>query len=308
VEELGLPRELSRSPLFDVMVSMQNAYQPPLTDRVGDLTLSEVSLARSVSKFDLLFLFNELAENVTLDLVYDTELFAEERMHAVFEHLERLLHGLVREDTTPIGQVNYLPAREAQQLLGAPFTEVAYPGDKTVMDLFRAQAADRPDAVALVFLNRSYTYRELDETSDQLARYLVGRRHVQPGDVVGILLPRSEWVVIAILAVLKAGAAYLPLDPDYPDDRLRFMVQDADPKLLIVENQEAYRRVAEARREGLVLETYRRLPDARHGTVARPGGRAGLHHLHLRFHGNAQRRAGGAQEPDPVVQQRGLPV
>jgi non-ribosomal peptide synthetase component F len=108
-----------------------------------------------------------------------------------------------------------------------------FPIDKTIVDLFEKQVAKTPNAVATKFKDSELTYRELNEQSNQLAHYLIKNYSIQPDDLVGIELERSEWMVIGILGIIKSGGAYVPIDPEYPEQRKSFIKEDASFKVTI---------------------------------------------------------------------------
>ncbi|MCC9020710.1 non-ribosomal peptide synthetase, partial [Flavobacterium lipolyticum] len=122
-----------------------------------------------------------------------------------------------------------------KQLFTFNDTTVAYPKDKTIVDLFEEQVAKTPDNIAIVFEDTELTYRELNERSNQLAHYLMDNYSIQPDDLIGIQLERSEWMIVAILGVLKSGGAYVPIDPEYPSSRKEYIVKDSAIALLITE-------------------------------------------------------------------------
>ncbi|MGB3465097.1 MAG: amino acid adenylation domain-containing protein, partial [Cyclobacteriaceae bacterium] len=132
--------------------------------------------------------------------------------------------------------IDFLTTSEKDKLLGSfNDTSVEYPKDKTIVDLFEAQAAKTPDNVALVFGEKELTYKELDELSNRLAHFLVETYDLCPEDLIGIQLDRSEWVLISILGVLKSSGAYVPIDPEYPSSRKEYIANDASLKLLLTE-------------------------------------------------------------------------
>jgi non-ribosomal peptide synthetase component F len=115
--------------------------------------------------------------------------------------------------------------------------EIQYPKDKTIVDLFEEQVEKTPDAIAIKFKKTELSYRELNEKSNQLADYLITNYSIQPDDLVGIELDRSEWMVIGILAIIKSGGAYVPIDPEYPEQRKSFIKEDANFKVTINEQE-----------------------------------------------------------------------
>ncbi|MEI6411934.1 MAG: amino acid adenylation domain-containing protein, partial [Bacteroidota bacterium] len=235
VEDLDLPRDLSRSAVFDVMLVLQNNEQSEL--RFGDVALSIEGAKTGVSKFDLTFNFSETAEGLLMGLEYNTDLFKDDRIARLAEHLQTLLNSVLHDPTASIGGLNLLSAAEKQQLL-YDFNDTAtdYPQDKTIVQLFEEQVAKTPDQTALVFGTRTLSYRELNEQSNQLAYYLRDTYNIKPDDIVALQLDRSEWMIIAIMGVLKSGAAYLPIATDAPRARATFMLQDSRAKALLTDD------------------------------------------------------------------------
>jgi amino acid adenylation domain-containing protein len=128
-------------------------------------------------------------------------------------------------------------AEQQQLLIDFNDTAFPYPTDKTLIDLFAAQVTERADAVALTVQGRSFSYRELNERSNQLAAYLSKQYSIKADDLVALKLPRTEWMIIAMLGILKSGAAYLPIDPDYPEERIAYMLEDSNCKVLLDESE-----------------------------------------------------------------------
>ena len=172
------------------------------------------------------------ADGLSLHVEYQKNLYSD----ALIGELMRCYASVLRSMLTVerLSDVELLGADQVQRLDGFNDTDVAYDDTQTIVSLFRRQAAATPDAVAVVCQDRQYSYQEVDELSDRLAGYIASKGLGQ-GDVVSILIPRCEWMAIASMGALKAGCAYQPLDPTYPEERLNFMMQDADAKLLVVE-------------------------------------------------------------------------
>jgi non-ribosomal peptide synthetase component F len=164
---------------------------------------------------------------------YNTDLFDQAMLEQLSRHFQTVLEALVREPSQPLSSIPLLGAEEKEQLLvGWNETSVAYPDQVCVHDLFAAQVARTPDAVALVTADRRFSYQELDRCANQLAHHLQGMG-VGPGALVGICLERSLEMVVAILATLKAGGAFVPMDPAYPQDRLAYMLADAGAAVVL---------------------------------------------------------------------------
>ena len=170
------------------------------------------------------------ADGPSLHVEYQKNLYSDALVGELMQCYANVLRSMLTVER--LSDVELLNAAQVQRLDGFNDTEVPYDDTQTIVSLFRRQAAATPDAVAVVYKDRQYSYKEVDELSDRLAGFIASKGLGQ-GDVVSILIPRCEWMVIASLGVLKAGCAYQPLDPTYPQERLSFMMQDANAKLLL---------------------------------------------------------------------------
>ncbi len=240
VDELKLERDLSRSPLFDVIVSLQNEEQSP--PQLEELQIEDFSFSQDVSRLDLTFNFMEQGDGLICEIEYNTNLFNEGRIERMGNHLEILLDSILNSPAQPIDELNLLKEREREQLL-VEFNATAseYPKDKSVVELFEEQVSQTPNATALVFEEISLSYKQLNAQANQVATHLREKFEVQPEDVVAIITEHSERMVIAVLGILKAGAAYLPIDPLYPNERIEHVLQEAEPKMLFVDAAAANR-------------------------------------------------------------------
>jgi amino acid adenylation domain-containing protein len=234
VAELAPERDLSRQPLFQVDFTFHN--QPPAVWTVADLAARPAGETRhQVSKLDLSLHLQETPEGLKGGFEYATDLFEASTIARLGEHLERLLAAIVAEPERQLGELDLLGADERTLLLeGWNDTAADYPREQSLHALFAAQAARTPDATAVVFEDEVLSYAALDARSSQLAHHLRDLG-VGPEVVVGLCLERSIQMVVALLAILKAGGAYLPLDPDYPAERLAFMLADAQAPVVITQ-------------------------------------------------------------------------
>ncbi|KAA5835174.1 amino acid adenylation domain-containing protein [Saccharopolyspora hirsuta] len=237
VEVLNPPRSMAHHPLFQVMVLFQNNAEAEL-DLPG-LRASFHDIGAGSSKFDLDFDFREdyAADGTPLGMAglieYATDLFDRDTVQAMGQRLVRLLSAVVADPERRVDDIDLLSAAERRALLPAvPDSELPA---ATIPELFEAQAHRVPDATALVFEDTRLTYAELNARANRLARVLV-ERGVGPEHVVALALPRSAELVVGLLAVLKAGGAYLPVDPGYPADRIEFMLADAEPTILLADS------------------------------------------------------------------------
>ncbi|MDN0201309.1 condensation domain-containing protein, partial [Streptomyces sp. S.PNR 29] len=236
VEHLNPTRSLARHPLFQVMLAMQNNSRSSL--ELNGLTLSPVPVESDSALFDLSFNIGELfAEDGTPDglggaVEYSSDLFDAPTAQRIADSLRAVLRSVAEDPDIPISRIDILDATEQQRLLEDWNNTARTTPPATLPELFEAQVAATPEAEALVFGDTTMTYAELNARANRLARLLI-EGGAGPEHVVGLALPRSAELVVAVLAVLKAGAAYLPVDPDYPADRIGYILGNAEPVLTI---------------------------------------------------------------------------
>jgi amino acid adenylation domain-containing protein len=240
VNELKPARDASRNPLFDVMVAVQNTANESL--RLAQVEASSLGLDYGVAQFDLLWSFTDTSDGLFLDLRYNADLFAAETIDAIVEQWQTLAAGALAQPSTPVARLPLIGAAERARLTAIPdsFREEAVTGN--LADAFDAQALRTPDAIALRDGDRSLTYAELQRwvtyAAGGIRRQLDAAGRGQ-GTLVGICLHRSVEQVVAILATLKAGAGYVPLDPDAPAARLAFIRQDAGVPFVVTHGRTA---------------------------------------------------------------------
>ncbi|MEU8510005.1 amino acid adenylation domain-containing protein [Kitasatospora sp. NPDC048722] len=241
VEELNPPRSLARHPLFQVMLAWQSRPDEAFA-MAGGLTARVAAVPTGTAKFDLTLNAGELpGGGIGGFLEFRTDLFDASTAEALATRLARLLTAAAADPDTAIGRLPLLGEEERRRALvdwnGTPVPSV--PG-ATLPELFEAAAKADPRAVAVSYGDERLGYAELGARADRLARALAARG-IGPGTIVALALPRSLELVVALLAVTKSGAAYLPLDPDYPADRLAYMLADAAPAALLTDRATAPR-------------------------------------------------------------------
>jgi amino acid adenylation domain-containing protein/non-ribosomal peptide synthase protein (TIGR01720 family) len=225
VEALQPRRDLSQTPLFQVMFVFQNTLLPTL--KLPGLTLTTLDVHNGTAKFDCTLTLADTEQGLTGSLEYSTDLFTVPTIRRLLGHFTTLLEGVVANPQQRLAELPLLTAAERQQLLvDWNATAAAYPPDACLHRLFEAQVARTPEAIALVYEQQQVTYQELNQRANRLAHHLQGLG-VGPEVLVGIFLERSLELIIGLLGILKAGAAYVPLDPSYPPERLQFMLAEA---------------------------------------------------------------------------------
>jgi amino acid adenylation domain-containing protein len=228
-------RNLSYSPLFQVMINSRDEEQ--LLSHVG-LEGLDVKLAfahSGASKFDLLLFVTDCRDEIWLELEYSTDLFDDARIVRMLGHYQTLLESAAENPDRRITELPLLPPAERQQMLVEwNQTEIAWPKGRMLFELFEEQVKRTPDSLAVVFEDRQLTYRQLNDRADRLAHHLQSLG-VGPNMLVGICVERSLEMLVGLLGILKAGGAYVPLDPAYPSDRLAFMLADCRPRVLLTQ-------------------------------------------------------------------------
>jgi amino acid adenylation domain-containing protein len=236
VEELQPARELSHAPLFQVMFTLQNAPRPSL--ELPGLKLAQVELDAGTAMFDLSLSVEETPRGLFGVFEYNTDLFDASTIRRLAAHLQNLLAGVVAAPRRRVSDVLLLNGDEQRLLLSAwNETREDYPSEKPLHEFIEAQAERTPDAFALFFEDETLTYGELNARANQLAHYLMSRAAVAPETVVGICMERSLEMVIALLGIMKAGGAYLPLEPEYPKERLSYMLRDARAAVILTQRK-----------------------------------------------------------------------
>ena len=233
VEVLQPTRDMSYSPLFQVMFALQNL--PPQSMKLSGAEIIPIKPEARASPFDLTLYVWEDGEQLEGAFEYNIDLFGEDTIRRLQQHFGGLLANAVANPEQTISRLELLTASERQrQLVAWNASECDYPREATLPGLFERQAARTPDATSVVFEGASLSYRELDEQSSQLARHLRSLG-VAPDVLVGVALRRSLGLVVGLLGVLKAGGAYVPLDPTFPPERLAFMLSDANVAVLLTQ-------------------------------------------------------------------------
>jgi amino acid adenylation domain-containing protein len=259
VDQVAVDRDISRNPLFDVMFALQDIEGPTvdtleLQDQTGKLKLKTYEYGSKISKFDLLLAMTEAGNRFVFSLIYSTKLFKEETIHRWIGYFKKITVCVSEMPDQQLSAIDWLPDEEKEQILhNFNAARMEYPRDKTIHELFDRQVEKAPDYIALVAphpthekdnhrSHLSYTshisypsyisYKKLEQQSHHLACRLKARG-IQPDTIVAIRLEPSIEMIIGILGILKAGAAYLPINPKNPGDRIKYMLVDSGAKMLI---------------------------------------------------------------------------
>ncbi|WP_086347599.1 non-ribosomal peptide synthetase [Candidatus Enterococcus clewellii] len=231
VAALAIPRDLSRNPLFDVMFVLQNNEQPE--QLWGDASIVTATMEEQGAKFDLTFSISETAAGYELSLDYRTALFKEETMKQMLQHYLVLLQNATADDTQKLAQLTAVNEEEKQKILtvfNKP-QEVSEYSNQTIAEIFEQQATAFPNKEALVYKDQTLSYQELNEKANRLAADLRAAG-ISANDFVAVEARRAPATIIGILGIVKAGAAYVPIDVDYPKERIAYILEDCQAKAI----------------------------------------------------------------------------
>jgi amino acid adenylation domain-containing protein len=235
IEELNPERDISRSPLFQVIFAFQNTPSQPC-ELLG-LTITPLEIHSGIAKFDLTLDLKETSEGIKGGIEYNTDLFEATTITRMLGHFQTLLESIVTNPEQHLSDLPLLTAAEQHQLLVEwNNTTKDYPQDKCIHQLFEEQVERSPDSIAVVFEGEQLTYKELNQRANQLAHHL---QHLGVGQevLVGICMERSLEMIVGLLGILKAGGAYVPLDPNYPEERLAYIFNDSQVSVLLTQEK-----------------------------------------------------------------------
>jgi len=231
VDAIVKERDMSRSPLFQVMLVFQNTPEIPEL-RLGEVQLSKEAHEHVTAQFDLSFIITETSTGLQGSVNYCTDLFTEPTIQRMVSHFKQLLSSIVSAPQKNVGSLSMLTKADEDLLLSFNNTKASYPENKNIVTLFEEQVNKTPHDIAIVFNKEQVTYTELNERSNRLANYLQSKG-IRPGSLVPICVERAPEMIIGLMGILKAGAAYVPIDPAYPQDRIGFMIEDSRGTMVI---------------------------------------------------------------------------
>ncbi|RXE59147.1 non-ribosomal peptide synthetase [Acetivibrio mesophilus] len=231
VEKLGVKRDMSRNPIFDTMFVLQNMEIPEI--EIEEARFVRHNLRNKAAKFDITLEAEENRNGISFSLEYNTGIFKRGTIERLARHFNKILEEIAKNPHKEIYKIDMLDKEEKEQIL-VDFndTKKEYPKDKTLSLVFEEQVERTPNAVAVIFGEEKLTYLELNQRANSLARVL-RQKGVGKESIVAIMLERSTEMMVGILAVLKAGGAYLPISPSYPEERTRYMLEDSGTSLLL---------------------------------------------------------------------------
>ncbi|WP_298516676.1 non-ribosomal peptide synthetase [uncultured Kordia sp.] len=229
VDKLKLARDLSRSPLFDILVVLQNFQNTIVKEKHQDSGLTVTTYAgnaRKLSMFDLKFVFQEHNNRIHLLLEFNADIYAKAQIQKVLSHLEILLQQAIQQPKIPINELRYLSASEAEIILTTSEIQTETPNE-SIVSIFKNTVQKFGSETALVGEEKQFTYEELNAMSDEFSKYLKTAHSIRPESTIALQLERSEWVFVAMLSVLKLGCAFVPIAIDAPSERTKYMLEDS---------------------------------------------------------------------------------
>ncbi|MEO1625880.1 MAG: amino acid adenylation domain-containing protein, partial [Bacteroidota bacterium] len=241
LEDLDVERKSDRQPLFDVLIEFLNeATTQKHLSAFPDIEFEECPMARRNSKFDLSFLFREINGHLLLDIEYRSSLFDASTIERLRDRFFCLLETITNQPKKSICQLNDLPINERQQLL-----DWARPNGEalpycSLKECFEAKVAECPDAPAVGYGRKELTYRQLNEWANGIARQLQEEHQLQAGDLVAIYTDRSCELIAGLLGSVKAGVAFLPIDPSYPMQRIQYLLEDSGAKIMLTDSHKLF--------------------------------------------------------------------
>jgi len=236
VESVDVRRDLSRNPLFDVMLVLQNNEESKF--RLDGVSSEYMEVDWRMAKFDLTFDILETEGNFKIVLEYCLALFKEETVELMLKHYIQLLNNLLERPEAKLKEISMI-TKEEKTLILSEFndTVIEYPRDKTVVELLEEQVEKTPENVAVVFKGEQLTYKELNLRANALAHKLRGIG-VKPDDYVGIMVEKSIEMIVGLYGIIKAGGVYVPIDPMYPSERIQYIFEDCSPKVILTHQTE----------------------------------------------------------------------
>ncbi|WP_456265786.1 MULTISPECIES: amino acid adenylation domain-containing protein [unclassified Bacillus (in: firmicutes)] len=239
VDDLSLDRDLSRSPIFQAAMGY---VTDSLDVNLKGLTSEHVMVHHTVSKFDLTLHVFEQEEQLSIQVEYNTDLFDQETIHRYMNYYLHVLDGMTEQPERTFADYCLMDkAEQAAMIIGKNKTDTPYP-KRTLQELFEEQVQRDPHRIALSYMDEHMTYEALDKKATKLAAYLQSKG-IGPGSLVPMLFDRSFDMIVSVLGIVKSGAAYVPMSPEYPDARIRLIIRDTQSDVIITQSHFANRLV-----------------------------------------------------------------
>ncbi|MCX8132083.1 MAG: amino acid adenylation domain-containing protein [Clostridia bacterium] len=234
VDELKVKRDLSRNPIFDAMFILQNMRIDEI--KAEGLDISRYDYKFKMAQYDLSFIATESKNEIELEINYYAGIFKRQTIERLGRHFINILENAINNPEAKLCEIDMLtPEEKENAVYRINNTDTEYPKSKTIHEQFEEQVKNTPESPAAVFHGNALTYADLNKRVNQIA-WTLRKKGVKPDSIVGIMTGRSVDMVVAIMAVLKAGGAYLPIDPDYPMDRVTYMLEDSGAQILLTQS------------------------------------------------------------------------
>ncbi|TDO73432.1 non-ribosomal peptide synthase protein (TIGR01720 family)/amino acid adenylation domain-containing protein [Flavobacterium chryseum] len=239
VKELQLKRDPSRNPLFDVQVIYGENDNHKKSKNLEGLKVwaYEFEEKLTTSRFDMVFSFYKEDNHLVVNIQYNTDVFSEKIVHQIADHVSVIMTSIVNNPYEQIYKLEHIAEQQKQQLLHiSKGNFLSFNTEQTILDLFKEHVQKTPNAIALAFKDKKSTYKELEEESNRFANYLSANYDLKKNEFIGLMINNSENVLVCILGILKTGSAYVPIDPEYPKQRIQHIIQDTQLKVLITQS------------------------------------------------------------------------
>lgn len=235
VGRMNLRKDLSRNPLFDAMLILQNMEVSDI--EISGMKIEPLNIDYGISKVDLTLEVFEKNNSMSIDLEYCTRLFKAETASRMAEHFKNILLQIVENSAKSISDIRILSSKEEEEILES-FIHAEKSGLKynTVHEMFEEQVEKYPKKTAVIYKNEELTYDGLNQKANRIANRL-RNMGLERNDIVGIMVSRSQDMLSGIMGILKAGCAYLPIDPEFPENRVRYMLEDSETKVLLTQSK-----------------------------------------------------------------------
>ena len=234
IEKLDLKRDMSRNPLFDTMLILQNTQNVEI--EIPGLGLVPYGFKKRISKFDTTLTAVEMNNGMVFEIEYCTRLFKEETIKSLGRHFINILSQIAEFPYKTISEIELLDDEEKNKLLAFNNTKFIYPKEKPLHEFFEERAKAIPNNVAVEFEGISLTYSELNIKTNRLA-VVLREKGARPDSIIAIMVERSLEMMVGIMGILKSGAAYLPISPDYPEERVKYMLEDSGTYILLTQKR-----------------------------------------------------------------------
>ena len=234
ISQLNLSRDTSRSAIFDMMLALQNTGKKSTVELSDTWSGKVYDKGESMTKFDVEINFTEVGSSLMLNVNYNTDVYEKQLIEQLMTHFSQVVENCLESTRSKIKDIEFLTkAEQEKQVERYDNSKVLFPQTKTIIDLFKEKVQQFPDHIAVKYKNKTLSYQALDEQSNQIAHFLQAEYDIKPDDLIGMLLDRSEMMIIAMLGILKSGAAYVPIDKNYPQERIDYMLEDSKCKLCL---------------------------------------------------------------------------